>query len=401
MIGRQPPFFNQFNLHLFSEVDLNMNDKSMRQVEVKQKELAWLRSQLTKTFLSSSGVVLYPTSYLKRYDQLSEDINNQLDPAKDEYVSQNLLRKLFYDTNEDVSAIFRIAFIDACYRYLSGGKHNRGEYRKFSKRSARIRLTFISGLAMLALAVSLYKTTSSPLAPESFRDDFGHDSTGLVLQEGWYIANLDTAYWNRPDLNNHLTLFTQQGDNWVSPGQEPEIKNLLLREIGPGDFTATILLSGFRPTSNWQQAGILLIQDDDNSIRVTYGYDDVGAKKPRLVVQTVPIVDGMVLHPHTLTERPLTEQKVYPRKIWLRMIREDNMYRFYYKKNFYNERWIFTRAWNAPDSFSPSQIGIGAFQGITQELFSGEIIQLDREPIPANIDFFEIETASSTESLIQ
>jgi hypothetical protein len=68
---------------------------------------------------------------------------------------------------------------------------------------------------------------------------------------------------------------------------------LLLRKINAECFTAEVQMSDFIPSQNWQQAGILLLEDSSfsgKSLRLSIAYNDFfgGYKqKPEVIIQAI------------------------------------------------------------------------------------------------------------------
>jgi hypothetical protein len=91
----------------------------------------------------------------------------------------------------------------------------------------------------------------------------------------------------------HLTLFTLAGDNWPQPGRVPVIKDLLVRETPPDCFVADLRLTSFVPTQNWQQAGVLLLEDTAfvrRSVRMSIAFNDYSGGFPptkEIIVQAI------------------------------------------------------------------------------------------------------------------
>lgn len=119
------------------------------------------------------------------------------------------------------------------------------------------------------------------------------DEASLSKRE-WFTLNKNNKYWAlRDSIPNQLTLFTLNGDNWKSKYHEPEINNLLYRELPEGDFGVEIHFSDFVPSENWQQAGLLIMEDtlySGKSLRVSLGYNDFsgGIEQPgEILVQVV------------------------------------------------------------------------------------------------------------------
>jgi hypothetical protein len=84
-----------------------------------------------------------------------------------------------------------------------------------------------------------------------------------------------------------------RGDNWPDSLNKPDIKNLLLRKISEDCFTAEIHLSEFIPQQNWQQAGILLLEDTSfagKSLRLSLSYNDFYGgfpSKKEIIIQAI------------------------------------------------------------------------------------------------------------------
>lgn len=89
-----------------------------------------------------------------------------------------------------------------------------------------------------------------------------------TLNENWY--------WPRPygswNLYNHLgflRIATDGQDLWGAGGHP---NSIVLRSVPGGDWTATTRLQ-FSPSTDYQQAGIILYGDDDNYVKLVFGHD--------------------------------------------------------------------------------------------------------------------------------
>ena len=113
---------------------------------------------------------------------------------------------------------------------------------------------------------------------KEFKEDFNSVSEDSMLNNGWFVRTKNDEYWNRrSEQPGHLTLFTLKGDNWPDSLNRPNIQNLLLRKISSGCFITEVHLSDFMPRQNWQQAGILLLEDTNftgKSLRLSLLYND-------------------------------------------------------------------------------------------------------------------------------
>ena len=144
-------------------------------------------------------------------------------------------------------------------------------------------------LALLFVAVRQHRARTEP-----FTDDFDDVSAAALAARGWSVHSVDSAHWNRrAERPGYLTLFTLEGDNWPQPGREPMIRNLLVRPLSSDCFDVDVRLSSFFPRQNWQQAGLLLLEDTTltgRSARVSIGYNDFSGGFPQtreVIVQAI------------------------------------------------------------------------------------------------------------------
>ncbi|MBB5395963.1 hypothetical protein [Mucilaginibacter sp. AK015] len=124
----------------------------------------------------------------------------------------------------------------------------------------------------------------------SVNEDFADLSAMHLTNTGWSVLGKDSAYWaKRAGRPGSLTLFTLQGDNWPDGNTPPEIKNLLVHALPDGCFNAELQMQNFVPMAEWQQAGLLLLEDttlNSPSVRVSLAYNDMfgGYNKPKEVL---------------------------------------------------------------------------------------------------------------------
>jgi len=153
---------------------------------------------------------------------------------------------------------------------------------------------FITIIPVLIIVAVLYFVEMKKPASKELADDFTSISEDSLSARGWFIKAKDAEYWdNRDEQPDHLTLFTLKGDNWPDSLHEAEIKNLLLRKTDADCFVAEVQLSDFIPQQNWQQAGILLLEDTSFSgkgLRLSIGYNDYSGGFPQskeIIIQAI------------------------------------------------------------------------------------------------------------------
>jgi len=172
-------------------------------------------------------------------------------------------------------------------------------------------LVAIGTLIFIALIIYFYipkKSVTSDQINESFRN-LSDDS---LAQRGWMVQSKDTVFWKRrTEQQGYLTLFTLRGDNWPDSSQTREVKNLLLRPIHSECFTTEIHFKNFLPQQNWQQAGLLLLEDTaflQKSLRISLAYNDFfgGFKRPKeILIQVITSNGKDDKLPEELAHQPL------------------------------------------------------------------------------------------------
>jgi hypothetical protein len=182
--------------------------------------------------------------------------------------------------------------------------------------------------AMLAAAFASwlalqYAGPSNGGSAERFIDEFDDVSEAALTKRGWSVQAVDSAHWTRRHAKpGHLTLFTLPGDNWPQPGRAPVIRNLLVRRLPSQCFIAELRLTSFVPRQNWQQAGILLLEDTafaGRSVRTSIGFNDFAGGFPEtkeIIVQAITSLGREsskpeeVVHHRLFVEEPGTAQLV-------------------------------------------------------------------------------------------
>jgi hypothetical protein len=137
--------------------------------------------------------------------------------------------------------------------------------------------------AIVIVVVLMVVTLRAPGV--GFADNFREVSTDSLYRRGWWVEAPDTTYWSRRgERAACLTLYTLRGDNWPDSVNRPRIRNLLLHRIDCDCWTMEVHLKDFIPAQNWQQAGILLLEDtglSGASMRISIAFNDYNGVYPR------------------------------------------------------------------------------------------------------------------------
>ena len=173
-------------------------------------------------------------------------------------------------------------------------------------------------LVMLFLAVRQHGARA-----ELFTDEFDDVSGDALARRGWSVQSMDTVHWaQRGGRPGHLTLFTLEGDNWPQSGRESVIRNLLVRRLPSECFVVDVRLTSFFPRQNWQQAGILLLEDTafaGRSARMSIGFNDFSGGFPQtkeVIVQAITSLGRSsskpeeVVHQRLFVVEPATEDLI-------------------------------------------------------------------------------------------
>lgn len=178
--------------------------------------------------------------------------------------------------------------------------------------SQKIRNRIIILILVLMMIVSFLWLFFRQKQNDYFAEDFHSVDQDTLQQHGWLLKSPDEKWWNkRNEISSHLTLFTLRGDNWADSVNAPAIRNLLIRKI-PGEcFTTEIHFDNFIPKQNWQQTGILLLEDSNlksRSIRLSIAYNDFfgGYNKPgEVLIQAISSNNNDFTRPEEIAHRSI------------------------------------------------------------------------------------------------
>lgn len=172
-------------------------------------------------------------------------------------------------------------------------KQFHGSIKKSLNKKTSPVFLFITIIPVVIIVAALYFIRHSH-EPKEFTDDFTSIAEDSLEERGWFVKAKDDEYWeNRDEQPDHLTLFTLKGDNWPDSSNQPGIKNLLLRKTDADCFVTEIQLSEFIPQQNWQQAGLLLLEDTSfagKALRLSFSYNDFSGGFPQskeIIIQAI------------------------------------------------------------------------------------------------------------------
>lgn len=228
---------------------------------------------------------------------------------------------------------------------------------------------------LIIIIVGFYFFYSS--GSKYFSTDFYSVNEDSLLHDGWFVKDKDEAFWNkRAEKPGLLTMFTLTGDNWLDTLHKPQIKNLLLRKINADCFTAEVHLENFFPQHEWQQAGILLMEDtnyNSKTLRLSLTYNDFFGgftSSKEIIIQAVTSSGNPLSHPEEVVHLRVftldsTNENLVKNNLaysGLRIEKSGENFRLLYscspRKNF-----AFKDASSLNLNFHPKYIGLFAMQG--------------------------------------
>jgi regulation of enolase protein 1 (concanavalin A-like superfamily) len=180
-----------------------------------------------------------------------------------------------------------------------------------------------------------------------------------------------------------LTITTQRGTihgnekaDALSEGTQAKNLYLIRNPASEGsDFVMTTRIESFAPTAYWQQAGLMIYDDDDNYVKCDLEWNRQAPSEvvPVLLRETDQQSDFFSV-------RPEEESETY----WLRVTKRGKLYRYAYSTDGENYAVVGEKPWG---NGAPKWVGIYAKNG-------GNPRAAD---IDAQFDFFEIRSLTDAE----
>jgi len=276
------------------------------------------------------------------------------------------------------------------------------EYRDRFSRSAKKSIanrkpinSFVLYLAGIAIVIAALIYFFLPGNKKSivFEENFSSVSDEVLTQHEWTVQSKENTSWNRRNEKpGYLTLFTLKGDNWPDSAQSLKINNLLLRKIDSDCFTAEVHFKQFIPQQNWQQAGLLLLEDttfNGKSVRISLAYNDFfgGYTRPKeILIQVITSRGKKDRMPEEVAHVPLfllggENETIFQNlnNTALRIEKHGNKLRFLSSSGSM-ENTAFKEIVSREIDIKPKYIGIFALKGFVDEA----------ESIPVQIKFFRL-----------
>ncbi len=224
-------------------------------------------------------------------------------------------------------------------------------------------------------------------------ENFHSVNDDTLSAHGWFVLSKDSDWWQKKnESDNVLTIFTLTGDNWPDSIHKPGIKNLLLHKIGSDCFSAELHMNNFVPGKEWQQAGLLLMEDTSyvsKCVRISFAYNDFfgGFKKPdEIILQAISTGGTDATKPEEIGHLTLFSKGVNDSLInlnmqhaALRIEKNGDHFRFLYSVGS-AENNALKEAFSRNLKIHPKYIGIFALEGFVK----------DSAYMPVHVSYFNL-----------
>ncbi len=214
--------------------------------------------------------------------------------------------------------------------------------------------------------------TPEPSRPAEWSGIRAFDGFDGRLALPWEPVRPDPSLMSLTKRPGMLTLTTHEGDIWGDISALAKNLYLIRNPLAAGsDFVATACLDSFKPTVSWQQAGLLVYDDDDNFLKWTCEFASSGQR----ILLVTREENGSPKARHIYADLDSD-------RLWLRLTKRGRLYEIASS----TDGSTFTAhgefLWR--DGF-PEQVGLMAMNGMTPD-------QTD-----AHFDFFEVRSLTPEE----
>jgi len=198
--------------------------------------------------------------------------------------------------------------------------------KKFYKRPSLVAAITFLFIALLTVPTGLVLTSHA--AGKKDGTVVAYDDFDGKLNLNWNILHVDPTHWSLSKKPGTLTITTQDG---TFHRGRTDYKNLFLIDCPTAwgqDFQVTTCILSFNPVAEWNEAGLICWNDEDNNLKLDYEWHTLGGN-PETPPQRIFTVaaetqdSGGVLF-RTTSFR--ADQQL--EKVWLRVTKRGNKYTF-------------------------------------------------------------------------
>jgi uncharacterized protein (TIGR03067 family) len=253
----------------------------------------------------------------------------------------------------------------------------------------RVRITLASWIALISTALAGAANAQTAEAehpndaPQAGKDVQAYDDFDGKLAIEWAPVRPDPTHVSLDKHPGNLTITTQRGSIHANQDTDPltlgaRAKNLYLIPTpasDSGDFVMTTRVVSFAPTTSWQQAGLMVYDDDDNYLKCDLEWSRGAPSDIRPVYLRETDAKS-----HVVSATPNKKCNTF----WLRVTKRGALYEYTYSTDGEDYALVQEKPWG---DGTPKSIGIFAKNG-------GNPLAGD---IDAQFDFFEVRSLTDAE----
>jgi len=290
--------------------------------------------------------------------------------------------------------------------------------KKFYRRANLLGAVAILFVGLLTVPTALVLTTQAATVPaagaesktpsETDRMITGAEGTVVAFDDfdgglklNWSILHVDPTHWSLSKKPGTLTITTQDGTFHRS---RSDYKNLFLIDCPTAwgqDFQVTTCILSFNPAAEWNEAGLICWNDEDNNLKLDYEWHTLGGN-PETPPQRIFTVGAETQDSGGVLFRTTSfraDQQL--EKVWLRVTKRGNKYTFQTStdgKSFVPLETIVLR-YGTPLLFPEGEPHLVWGDGTVKHigLFANNGSRDGAPQIDASFDFFEVKAVSPAE----
>ena len=218
--------------------------------------------------------------------------------------------------------------------------------------------------------------------PEPLPKAYLFEDFNDILALNWKIFGNDPCNWSLKTVPGSLTITTQDGTFERSRTDGNNLFLVSFPVVPTKDFQVTTCISNYYPVNLWNQAGLMLWQDEDNFFKLVYEFGE--GPPPN---NEVKLLFTAALEFYGYPTYGWFETEQFSQKMWLRIIKRGDRYELYYSTDgkTFNPMEVLLPAVLTKDNKIPGTFFKLKYMG----LFANNGSAYDTPQVDASFDFFE------------
>jgi hypothetical protein len=129
-------------------------------------------------------------------------------------------------------------------------------------------------VCIAGLVLTAFSANASSIEITTYNAGWTDNFDGPTLENRWTWVREDNSHWSLTDNPGFLRIIAQPGSLYGAIGNN----NILLTGAPSGNYQITTRVT-ISPIENFQGAGIIVYQDDDNYIRLSRRFANIGVSE--------------------------------------------------------------------------------------------------------------------------